>query len=199
MRKITIILICAIFLSYSLQQWGLIRYVHTPTNIRANRSSKSEIVGVLKAGEKIKVDYLKNNWFAIFKVNETVRSESGALGYVYAPLLKPNSPSNSGNEGKSTASLKYRIVEKKDISYRGTSRMTFRVVITNKAASKNQMKATAIQIWKNENKGWDEFTIFMYLPGMDTQNAAYGIAEFRPNGLLEFKTNDWVLELQKLK
>jgi len=90
--------------------------------------------------------------------------------------------------------LRYEIAEKKDISFAGTSRMVYRVVlnVTN-LPSENEMKATAKSIWENGNRNWGEFTVFMYLPEMDVEWVAYGIGEFRPSGLLEFKINESAL------
>lgn len=45
----------------------------------------------------------------------------------------------------------------------------------------------------SQNKNWKEFTVFMYLPGMDTNGLAYGVGEFRPNGLKEFKIQSYSL------
>ena len=84
--------------------------------------------------------------------------------------------------------LKYTIVEKEDISYSGTPRMTFRVVAeVEKIPSNSQLEKMALRIWENGNKAWKVFTVFIYLPGMDTRLAAYGVAEFGPQGLKEFR------------
>jgi len=176
--------------------WGTIRYVHSTTNIRAERTTKSRVIGQLKTGQKIKADFLKDNWYAVFEVEETIRDESKALGYVYAPLLKPNPPEPIKSSGKVAKILKYKIVAKEDISYRGTPRMVFRVVVeADYIPPEDQLKKIATQIWENGNKGYKEFTVFIYLPDMDTKNIAYGIGEFSPYGLKEFKIQDYALEL----
>jgi len=90
--------------------------------------------------------------------------------------------------------LSYRIVKKQDISYANTPRMVYRVVLdVTDIPSEIQMKRTASYIWENGNKHWKEFTVFMYLPGMNTSGAALGIGEFRPYGLKEFKVQGFVL------
>jgi len=68
--------------------WGNIMYVDKRVNIRKERNTKSSIVGKLSPGEKVKADFLKNDWYAIFNPDETVRDEATALGYVYTYLLK---------------------------------------------------------------------------------------------------------------
>ena len=55
------------------QNWGTVMSVQAKTNIRADRSMKSRITGELKAGEKIRADFLKNAWYAVFNLNEKYR------------------------------------------------------------------------------------------------------------------------------
>lgn len=51
------------------------------------------------------------------------------------------------------------------------------------------MKNTAINIWENGNKSWKEFTVFIYLPEMNSGLTAYGVGEFNNNGLVSFDKN----------
>ncbi len=71
------------------EKWGTLMYVHAKTNIRAKRSLDSGLKGQLQAGQAVKADFLKDDWYAVFKPAETRRSERYALGYVYAPRLFP--------------------------------------------------------------------------------------------------------------
>jgi len=71
----------------STEDWGTIMYAKNRTNVRQKRSAASKIRGLLKPGRTVKADFLKDNWYAVFEITETVRSEKYALGYVYAPLL----------------------------------------------------------------------------------------------------------------
>ena len=90
--------------------------------------------------------------------------------------------------------LKYTIVGKEDISYAGTPRMTFRVIPeVEKIPPDEQLEKMALRIWEKGNKGWKEFTVFIYLPDMDTRLMAYGVAEFRPQGLKKFEINELAL------
>lgn len=87
--------------------------------------------------------------------------------------------------------LKYRIVKKEDISFMNTPRMVYRIILdVNSIPSEQEMKNTAVQIWGNGNKSWQEFTVFMYLPDMDIESSAFGVGEFRPSGLLRFDRNE---------
>ncbi|MCH7763088.1 MAG: hypothetical protein IIB95_05020 [Candidatus Marinimicrobia bacterium] len=83
--------------------------------------------------------------------------------------------------------LSYKIVKKEDQSYRGTSRMTYRVLLNVTQKPKEQkIKDVALSIWK-------EFTVFLYLPEMNTNSVAYGIANFTPNGLKDFNVQEYAL------
>ena len=69
------------------QDWGTILSARSKTNIRAQRSLSAEIRGKLKAGESVKADFLKNDWYAVFRPDEKIRDEARALGYVHSPRL----------------------------------------------------------------------------------------------------------------
>ena len=68
---------------------GTIKQVDKNVNIRNDRSIKSKIIGQLLTGDRIKVNFLKNNWYAVFKLNQSAANEAQAIGYVFASFLKP--------------------------------------------------------------------------------------------------------------
>lgn len=72
--------------------WGTVMYPHEKVPLRAKRSVHSKVKGQLRAGQPVKVDFLKHNWYAVFKVKEKRRSEARALGYVQAHLLHRRAP-----------------------------------------------------------------------------------------------------------
>jgi len=76
------------------QDWGLVRCVDSKVNVRAGRSTDSAVVCQLNAGDPVKVDFLEGSWWAVFGMYETERSQDNAIGYIYAPLLKPVSKKN---------------------------------------------------------------------------------------------------------
>jgi hypothetical protein len=85
----------------SSASWGTIMHVEDKTNIRTKRSLDSRIRGSLMPGRPVKADFLKDDWHAVFKITETVRSEKRALGYVYAPrLFKAPSPERTVEKGE---------------------------------------------------------------------------------------------------
>ena len=96
--------------------------------------------------------------------------------------------------GENKEILKYSVEEKQDVSYLNTPRMVYRIILdVDKLPSDKEMEETAIAIWEKGNKNWEEFTVFIYLPEMDIHSLAYGVGEFRQNGLLEFKKNKYAL------
>jgi hypothetical protein len=74
------------------QEWGEIKYTHSQVNIRSGRGVSFNKNGILKYGDEVKVDFLKNNWYAIFEPKENERNEGKKKGYIRADLLFDNRP-----------------------------------------------------------------------------------------------------------
>lgn len=182
-------------LGATASEWGVVRYARSQTNIRAARTTESPVVGRLAAGDSIRADFLKDNWFAVFPTNAIERDESASLGYVRAPLLDPAPPQHhSAPSAQANELVEFEIVDREDVSYVGTSRMSFRVVMkVDRIPAESMLRTLAQHIWENGNKGWKEFTIFLYLPNMDTQSVAYSVAEFSPKGMLSLSVNKFSL------
>lgn len=66
---------------------GEIREAKSNLNVREKRTPKSEHVITLAKGQRVKVDFIKDGWGAIFNLTETVRDEKQALGYVNVKYL----------------------------------------------------------------------------------------------------------------
>ena len=69
------------------RDWGKVMTVTGSANIRADRHSTAKITGKLEAGEKVKADFPRGGWYAVFRLDEKDRNEKKALGYVIAQLL----------------------------------------------------------------------------------------------------------------
>lgn len=95
-------------------------------------------------------------------------------------------------EAVSTANLlNYELISKEDISYSNVSRMVHRIVLNVESIpSEEDIRRTVNNIWQSENKSWNEFTVFGYLPEMNTDYAAYVVCEFKPSGLDMFHINE---------
>ena len=175
-------------------KWGVVRYTHGVANVRESRNKSSKIISKLKTNQKVKADFLKDGWYAIFEIDEYFRRESNAIGFVHSSLLYPVPKSSSTNSETSKSLLPYKIVKKEDQSYRGTSRMTYRVLLNvSEKPNEQKIKDVALSLWNDGNKSWKEFTVFLYLPEMNTNSMAYGIANFTPSGLDNFNVQEYAL------
>ena len=89
------ILVVSVIVFSCASGWGRIRYTHTGTFIRVKPSPNAKVISRLQPGQKIRVDFRKGDWYAVFKMDETVRDPNNAIGYIYAPHLnkKPYKPS----------------------------------------------------------------------------------------------------------
>jgi len=88
--------------------------------------------------------------------------------------------------------LTYRLVDTQDISYPGKQRRTYRIVFdVAELPTEAQLRETVRSFWKNDKTGFDEVTVWGYLPEMDPENIAYVVSEFTPNGLKSFKLNNF--------
>lgn len=72
--------------------WGELRFAHVATRIRADRSTEAAVIGRLLPGDSVRTDFAEGGWLAVFPANAARRDAKGALGYVYAPLLKQTRP-----------------------------------------------------------------------------------------------------------
>lgn len=84
-----------------------IRQVEARTEIHKERSLKSPIVAVLAPGERVQTAYLREGFFAVFKLGDQARNEASAVGYVPQGMVKlpPASAQPLAAEAK-TAELK---------------------------------------------------------------------------------------------
>jgi len=74
------------------EYWGEIKYTLYTVNLRASPSTKSRVIEKLESGRKVKVAFLKDNWYTIFKAERKVPSKSKQIGYVYATSVGANPP-----------------------------------------------------------------------------------------------------------
>ncbi|MDP3426546.1 MAG: hypothetical protein Q8S17_04115, partial [Humidesulfovibrio sp.] len=65
-----------------------IRQVEARTEIHKERSLKSPIVAVLVPGERVQTAYLREGFFAVFKLGDQARNEATAVGYVPQGMVK---------------------------------------------------------------------------------------------------------------
>jgi hypothetical protein len=143
------------------------------------------------------------------QLKQGVYSSIGCLGVIVFALLllvlvfgaNRNSPPVSVPLPVTQSPYRYEVIERTDISYKSTPRMKVSVQLeTADLPTKDRMIDTATKIWMDGNRHWKEFTVFMIGGGIrDFKCGAYGIAEFTPAGLKEFKINDVPLKMMKME
>jgi hypothetical protein len=90
--------------------------------------------------------------------------------------------------------LKYQIASKQDKSFMNNTRMVYKIMLDVDSLPKDvEMLNTAGSLWENGNKNWKEFSILVYLPGMNTESIEYGTGNFNKDGLLSFFKNEGAL------
>lgn len=69
--------------------WGELREAARNLNVRAARDYKSAHVLTLKQGQRVRVDFLQDGWYAVFRPDAPKRDLQAALGYCKAKYLTP--------------------------------------------------------------------------------------------------------------
>ena len=78
--RLTVFLIaCLLLASASALAFGEIAYSDRPLNLRSSRSPKSEWVGMLYAGQKVRISDEQDGWVAVYEPDET--DPSKVVGY----------------------------------------------------------------------------------------------------------------------
>jgi hypothetical protein len=70
------------------EDWGAKGFAVRLSDIHADRSTHSDVVGRMKAGDWLKVDLLHDGWYAVFSPYESYRHEMAAIGYVRAGNIR---------------------------------------------------------------------------------------------------------------
>ncbi|WP_245628514.1 hypothetical protein [Salidesulfovibrio brasiliensis] len=63
----------------SAADWGEVRRAEVNLNVREGRSPKTKHVKTLMKGDTVRVDFLKNDWVAVFDLDAPVRDEKRAI------------------------------------------------------------------------------------------------------------------------
>ncbi|MDD3313601.1 LptA/OstA family protein [Pseudodesulfovibrio sp.] len=83
------LLLAACFAAPALADgWGEVREATVNLNVRAARDRKAAHAVTLSKGERVRCDFPKDGWVAVFKLDESVRDEKRALGFANVKYLK---------------------------------------------------------------------------------------------------------------
>lgn len=214
--------------------WGEVLTMQRKVNLRQERTSGSRYVRTLKPGEKVRVDFLKNGWYAVFRENEAVRKENRAMGYalqslmeegqrdevaaaVSVPVTEPAAvpapaPEKVAEEpvggvqktmvidkskfsgakrpdptpDKNAHGYQYRLLEKSETKKFGETWITLKIFLaTKKLPGSEALEDFATTLWKQHKRAAKNTAILIYLPGMDTEDLAYGVIQFDEKVMLE--------------
>jgi lipopolysaccharide export system protein LptA len=65
-----------------------VRQVEARTEVHKERSLKSQVVAVLAPGERVQTGFLRDGFYAVFRLNDPGVSEAAAIGYAPAGMVK---------------------------------------------------------------------------------------------------------------
>lgn len=205
MKNTLILLFIILVFSCQGSDWGDIRYTHSKTNVRKLKSTSSKIVTTLQPNQKIRVIVSEYDWWLVYDLEEKKKTRKNAIGYVHksllhsTPVFQKVAVKKPPETKATTPKLKYTIVEREDVSYLNTPRMVYHVILNvDVIPNEKLIEEVATYLWENGNRRkWSEFTVFLYLPNMNINGLAYGIAEFTPIEKKSFEINDNTLSKTK--
>jgi len=205
----------------SAKGFGELRVADRQLTVRAARDKESQFRRVLKPGQRVRVDFLVDGWFAVFDPDERVRDEKNAWGYsrdkylvpetaysgppaeAIAPNAAPPHTAQAASPaapGSKTPKLKddeeavgYSVVERKTDRRKTAATLRVRLDLTQPPAQE-AMRKIAREIWKAERKKNENLQLEILLGGMDPRGLAYAVAKFHDDGRIkEFWWRDVVV------
>lgn len=195
--------------------WGRIVTIPDDVVVRMARSSKSHFVRTLKKGDKVKVDMLRNGWYAVFQPGESLRRENRAIGYAAehdlegrpAPVAAAPAKSDGGQTvipidrkrfadakrpdpvaDRNVHGFQYKVMETSETRKFGESWTMVKVFVAAKKVPREAGLADLAETLRpGLAKSGRNLAILFYLPGMDFEDIAYGEARFVEKTLTEFR------------
>ncbi|MBD3321221.1 MAG: hypothetical protein GF350_09020 [Chitinivibrionales bacterium] len=91
--------------------------------------------------------------------------------------------------------LSYTIIDQQVLGNFVSSKFIMKALVNvEELPSGSNMKTTAEAIWKDGNTLWNNFTLFLYLPGMNHEGAAYCFCEFSHGGLQKYEVQKFAIK-----
>jgi hypothetical protein len=196
------------------QDFGELRVADRKMAIRAGRDKDTEFVRLLQAGQRVRVDFQEDGWYAVFAPDEKVRDLKRAWGYGrdkflvpekdYAgqPLPERKEPSSTEPASREAATTKenqakpaqkqkgddvvaYAVLGRQVDALRPLAPVVLRVRLDAAAPpAPEALRTIAREIWKAERRKNEDLQVEMLLPGMDQGGLAYSVARFHEDGRL---------------
>lgn len=176
-----------------------VKYSKVVLNVRSAPSTEARVLKKLQPNEEVWIYDTLANGFAMVLYSDSTKHGWTSARYLQSNPLSKNQMAELAKESKPELAekplndpgelLEFDIIKREKVGLRGDNRMVYRILVSVEEIPTDElMKNTATNIWLDGNKNWSEFTVFIYLPGMDLDYSAYGISEFSPNGLNKFFT-----------
>ena len=152
-RIIIITLLIGIFSILAAENWGKIKFTHGVVNIRQNRNTSSPIISKLKVNESVKADFLVKNWYAVFNINENIKDESKAIGYVFADLLFDGPlDENKVTNKYYTKEIKYEVFDEEVYDAPIKTQIVLKIIIREKVTAEDLKKLLNTLYSQNVNR-----------------------------------------------
>ncbi|MBD3345035.1 MAG: hypothetical protein GF401_08240 [Chitinivibrionales bacterium] len=91
--------------------------------------------------------------------------------------------------------LPYKIIDRQVLGSFVSSKIIMKIMVeTEKLPLEEDIKETAKKIWHEGNTLWNNFTLFVYLPEMNNEGAAYCFLEFGHSGLQNFQIQEFSIK-----
>lgn len=184
--------------------FGEIRVPDRDLAVRASRTTESEFKKLIRPGQRVRIDFWEDGWFAVFDPQENTRDLARAWGYsrdkylvpesAYAgpPLAAPAAAPSSPAEPASAKAQKPKPAEEPDVGYSVIDRKTggrkspvttLRVRLDlAKPPAADLLRKVVREIWKAERRKDENLQIEVYLSGMDAHGLSYATARFHEDG-----------------
>lgn len=106
---------------------------------------------------------------------------------VIEPKQSETTKTNSTDKIKLQSSITdYELLPITIVGLEYQNRATQKLVLKSNSEDEASIKKLVRDIWTKTGKSFNEYTIFVYEPNMDTSDSAAYIAEFNKNGRFEF-------------
>lgn len=188
-------------------EFGEIRVADRMLMVRAARDKDSAFRRLLRPGQKVRVDFQADGWYAVFDPAERVRELSRAWGYgrdkylvpeaaYAAPPAEPESSraAPAKAEHKPDEAVGYAVIERKDDIRKDAAAKAGKRVAAQTAATlrvrldlaqppaQDTLRKVMREIWKAERRKNEDLRLEVLLQGMDAHGLAYAVARFHEDG-----------------
>jgi hypothetical protein len=196
--------------------FGEIRVPDRDLAVRASRTTESEFKKLIRPGQRVRVDFLEDGWFAVFDPAEKTRDLAKAWGFsrdkylvaesaysgpppgavAAAPASNPAPVPARGEKAKAAdePAVGYAVVGRKT-DQRKPPVVTLRVRLDlSQPPAPDALRKIVREIWKAERKKDENLQLEVLLNGMDAHGLAYALARFHADGRIrEFWWREVVL------